>query len=390
MTTEAPTPLEDRIRQGLRRSSDALPPRGPAPMPAPAPLATPARGDRHGVRRAPRAWSLAAAALTAVAAATVAVAVVATGGDGDGGPADDVRAAAPAETTVPAPPTTVVPRPANGQAPGRVVVDPVASVLYTYDEAGAEAGQVSLAPLESLQSVVSDLDGGYVACGTVPGEPFTPEQQAEHPGAFPAPQEQLRWFPADGPSQVIDPEQVPVACMADSLQVVDSPQGAMVVLSPGLPPDTTWRGYVIATGELVPLAPTVGGFPGHWAAATGRVAAFMEGTGLAVYDLATGEQASPPIAMPGAPSAMRLAPDGTSVAVLTGPVMGPLSLDVYDVATGEVTFHETFDMSAEGDELSYDGRTVAVGSYYAGRLPVTIIDLETGARRTLDASGLLL
>ena len=392
MTTEAPTPLEDRIRQGLRRSSDALPPRGgPAPTLAPAPVPAPARRDRHGGRRAPRHWSLAAAALTAVAAVTaaVAVAVVATGGDGDGGP-DDVRAAAPAETTVPATPTTVVPQPTNGLSPGRVVVDPVAAVVHTYDEAGAETGRVSLAPLEGVQSVVSDLDGGYVACGLVPGDPLPPEVLEADPEAIPGWRDELRWFPADGPSQVIDTDDVPVPCVSDSLQVVDSSQGAMVVLSPGFPPDTTWRGYVIATGELVPLAPSVGGFPGYWAAATGRIAAYVDGTGLAVYDLATGEQATPPIAVPGAPSAVRLAPDGSSVAMLTGPVMGPLSLDVYDTATGEVTLHETFDTSAEGDQLSYDGRTVAVGSYYADRMPVTVIDIETGARRTLDASGLLL
>ena len=383
MTTERPTPLEERIYHGLRRSADALPERSvPAPrLPAPADRARP-----RPPAASPRRWPLAAAALTAAAAVAVAVAVTVTGGDG-GGSADGVRAAAPVETTT-STATTIVPRPTNGLSPGRVVVEPATAVVRTFDEAGAETGQVSLAPLESVQAVVSDLDGGYVACGLVPGDPIPPEVLAEHPEAIPGWKDELRWFPADGPSQVIEPEDLPVTCMSDSLQVVDSPQGAMVVLAPGFPPDTTWRGYVVATGEIVPLAPSTGGFPGHWAAATGRVAAYVEGVGLAQYDLMTGEQLTPPMALPGDPSAIRLAPDGSSVAVLTGPVMGPLSLDVYDLTTGEVTFHESIDMSAEGDELSYDGTTVAIGSYYDP--PVTVIDLATATRRTIDAHGLLL
>jgi hypothetical protein len=386
MTTETPTPLEDRIRRGLRGAADAVPDRSTVPSMPTRPV------DRR--RPVVRPWPL-AAALAAVAAVTVAVAAVVTTGDDDPA-ADDVRSASASETTTAtaAPPptsTTVVPRPTNGQSPGRVVVDPVASVLRTFDENGVETGQRSLAPLESLQSVVSDLDGGYVACGLVPGEPLSPEELAEMPGATPGRQDQIMWFPAEGEPQVVDRDRLPVTCMADSLQVVDSPQGAMVVLSPGFPPDTTWRGYVIATGEIVPLAASTGPLPGHWAAATGTVITYVEGTGLTRHDLYTGAAIpSAPIALEGSPSSMRLAPDGRSVAVLSGPVMGPLSLDVYDLDSGEVLLHHPFDGSAEGDELSYDGTTVAYGNYYDDRMPVTVIDVATGTTRTVDAFGLLL
>jgi len=154
----APTTLEDRVRRGLQAAADALP-EVPLVPPASGDGSPAARTSRRRRRLTGRPGPLAAAAAVLVAVAG-AVAIAQTGGDDD---PSDVRAASPGDVGQG--------EQANGQVPGRaVVVNPddgtSTSELRTYGSHGAQTGTVDLAPLKSVQSASSDLDGGWVACGT--------------------------------------------------------------------------------------------------------------------------------------------------------------------------------------------------------------------------------
>jgi hypothetical protein len=42
----------------------------------------------------------------------------------------------------------------------------------------------------------------------------------------------------------------------------------------------------------------------------------------------------------------------------------------------------------EGSQLTFDGTSVAVGSFYEGQ--ATVFDVATGSERTIDAHGVIL
>jgi hypothetical protein len=189
--------------------------------------------------------------------------------------------------------------------------------------------------------------------------------------------------------------------MASSVHVVDSPQGPTAVYTtmtagnetPGAGPASPMelRAVVLATGEERRLElPSSGAIDiPRWSVTTER---FLnhDSTGLHVYDLATGEELPvPPITLDRT-SDVVLAGDGSSMAAITGSPSGPSEVVVYDLTTGAERFREQLDMPTEGAELSYDGSTLAYGNYYEGNGPVTVIDLASGARHTLDAHGLVL
>lgn len=371
----APTLLEDRLRHGLQAAAAALPP-------AEEVRARPRPAAHPGPFR-PR-WMV--AALGSAAAAAVVAGAVVVAGDGDGQP--DVRSdpvgtpGTGGQTTEPAPdgpPDLEVTGPANGQVPGQAVV--VGDELRTYGPDGAQTGAMSLAPLEQVQAASSDLAGGWVACGM------------SGPAGG-----QLVWFPQGGEPTPL--EGTSVTCMADAVKVIDAPEGPTAVylgVGPGGSIGSHYAAVVLATGEIrqltLPVDPM--GFY-SWAATTGKAAFYSDATGFQLFDLATGEALPAAAIDPGGPvDDLVLSPDGATVALLTGDIVSPATdLVVYDVATGAELHREAFAMSLEGAELSYDGTTVAVGNYYdAGDVPyppVTVIDLSTQARHTIDAHGLVL
>lgn len=396
----AATELEDRIRRGLHAAAEALP-----PPPQARPSATPQNGAHTRMR-----WITATVAGAAAVAAVVAAVVVA-GRDGERG--SDVELESPSSPRTPdepdepdepdAPEVPEIQSAANGMVPGQAVI--VGNMLNTYDPAGALVRTVPLAPLENVQSASSDLTGGWVACGMVsaastesrpPGESPTSTGAADDtvPGGFSDP---LIWFP-----QGREPVELGsgAMCMADSVRVVDSPEGPTAFyLAWGSDGSigNNWRAVVLATGqdrELdLPVDPE--GFY-RWSTSPGRIIVHSDESGFQLFDISTGESLPvAPIELSG-PSDVALAPDATSVAVIVGEVDGASDLVVYDLATGAERYRETFpDLATEGAQLSYDGTTVAVGNYYEGYddvvyPPVTIINLATGARHTVDAHGLVL
>lgn len=388
------TELEDRLRRGLQAAGEALPAAAHEP-PTPGGR-RPARGPRHarssghqrpagGPGRGRGRWGASLAAVGVAAAALVAVvAVVATraGGDTDRGPS--VRSARQGTTTTTAP---HVPEPAGGDRPGAGVV--VDDVVHTWDGQGRETGTIDLAPLTNVQAASSDLQGGWVACGNATVDPAeTPDLP---PGATPT-RTLLVWFPAGGePVPLHDTQNA--TCMADSVQVVDAPEGPTAVyMSNGVRQGALfgWDSVVLATGAVAPVAVTPPVDFWRWSAATGRLAVHTDATGLRLYDLASGAEVPTAAIDVRSPSDVSLAPDAASVAVVTGGVSGPTDVVVYDLATGQERFRETTSIPAEGAELSYDGRRLAFGNWYEGNGPATIVDLETGDRYEVATHGLLL
>jgi hypothetical protein len=424
------TDLEERLRRGLQAAGEALPAGSQEPP-------IPEGRDHDGHERPPRrpsSWHrrVVGAAALVVAGGLVTAGVVASGGNGDERPA--VRSGA--ETT--AQPTTTephVPRPTNGMVPGQAVI--MGNELRTYGPDGTQTGTVDLSRFTNIQAASSDLDGGWVVCGsrdlteaeiaeiqreidadiaaarealeaeqrrqqeqpggdppeTTPDGRTVPEVEADLDSARPAAStDELVWYPADRDPVVLGESPF---CMASSIHVVDSADGPMAVfgamdmaVSVGAPSFVA-RSIVLATGEERDLP-----IPGssdllRWSVTSDRfLTAGPDGTHL--YDLATGEE-QPMADIPVADASdVVLSGDGRSVAVITGGASGPTDVSVYDVATGAQRFTEHLPMAAEGAELSYDGTTLAYGNYYADYGPVTVVDLASGARHTIDAHGVVL
>jgi hypothetical protein len=377
----APTQLEDRLRRGLQAAADALPEASLAPS-LPGGDGRPARRDD----RANRPWMPLVAAVAVVAAATAAF--VAVNQPDDSGNDSEVEVATPGEGAQA--PHEV--RPANGRVPGQAVVVEGAdgtSDLNTYGPDGAPTGTVDLAPLEDVQVAGSDLQGGWVACGSIYGGPDTGEGTPRTDFT-----DQIMWFPAGSEPVVLEtrPESF---CIADSMQVVDAPEGPTVVyLAQPYDAGIALHAIVLATGEQreVPLRVEATN-DSRWAASTGLVVATVDDGPLQLFDLVSGD--SLPIAAIDVPRAsdIVLSPDATSVALIVDPTgeLEPAEVVVYDLATGAERFRETFQMNLEGAQLSYDGTTLAVGNWsddYGGT--TTVIDLASGARHTIDSHGLVL
>jgi hypothetical protein len=412
------TDLEERLRRGLGAAGEALPPAAHEPPVAPGPPGPP--GSDGGSGRRSHAWHrrvLGAAALV-MAGALATAGVVAARGNGDEQPV--VRSGA--ETTER--PTTTEPhvvRPTNGMVPGQAVV--VGSELRTYGTDGTQTGTVDLSRFTNVQSASSDLDGGWVVCGsrelsdsevaeiqreidaevrrqrdqapdetpTPPDGEAVPELEADLESMRPATHtDELVWFPAGGDPVVLDEAAM---CVADSVHVVDSADGPIAVVG-GLDagdggPMFGVRAIVLATGEERELP-----FPGsndllRWSVTTDRLVTAGP-DGFHLYDLATGDELPMAAIDAGDPSDIVLAPDGASVAVIIGGASGPTDVSVYDVATGAQRFTEHLAMAAEGAQLSYDGTTLAYGNYYDDYGPFTVVDLASGARHTIDAHGVVL
>jgi hypothetical protein len=299
--------------------------------------------------------------------------------------------------------------------PGGAVV--VGNQLRTYGADGTQTGTMELARFTDVRSASSDLDGGWVVCGRHPLTPAEAEQArreareqvAEIPEEEqarieaeagvrlseldgPTARDELVWYPAGREPVVVDESAL---CADDSVHVVDSADGPIAVVGtmdlgdPAGGMRYTARAIVLATGQERELP-----FPGssqlvRWSVTSDRLlTAGPDGFGL--YDMATGGELPMAAIDAGAPSDVVLAPDGASVAVISGAASGPTDVSVYEVATGEQRFTERLPMGAEGAELSYDGTTLAYGNYYDRYGPFTVVDLASGARHTIEAHGVLL
>jgi hypothetical protein len=381
----------------------------------------------------------AAAAVTALAG--TAIVVTGDGGGEDGAPAD-VAANSSDPTTTTAPP--YVERDINGMVPGRAVANIDLGGLRTYGPDGQPTGTVDLAPLESVSNAASDLQGGWVVCGGVYktfeelNAGLTPEELAEledeiadvrsraeseawtdeagspvtseDPGwsgptaeatdevaVSGAMVDVLMWFPAEGAPVELDGNVPFPGCMEGAIQVVDSPDGPVVLRGgvsfgeDGGDMHPRLEGILLPTGERREFrVPTLPGLPLRWSLTTGKALTYIEGVGLQLFDLETTREIPIADIDPGPISHVALAYDGKTAAVLTGPVSGPVDVVVYDLASGAELFRKSIDMSAEGDQVSYDGTTLAVGNFYGDYGPVTVIDLATGAEHTIDAHGVIL
>jgi hypothetical protein len=443
--TAAPD-LEDRLRQGFRAAAEALP-AAPDAVPAPGePVVRFRRSTVDGVtgrsllRRRPVLVGLATAAALAALAGTAAVM---TGDEPDADAEADVAASSEETTTTTAPPHEE--RQVNGMVPGRAVGGD--GVLHLFGADGAPAGTVDVSPLGFVDSATSDLEGGWVVCGGVYKTPeeidatLSPETRAEvealeddlaggrraedRPSTEADPpstdpdgpsttptftlevEEEVRvggvvsvmmWFPAGGEPVELDGNVAYPGCMDSTVQVIDSPEGPVAMIggvSFGEGSDMTPRleGILLATGERreVPVPP-LPGLPMQWSMSTGRLLIYVEGTGLRLYDLTTAEELPIAAIDPGDASDLALSHDGRTAAVLKGAIDGPDDAIVYDLATGEEIYRRSFDMSTEGDQMSYDGTTLAVGGHdnQGVDLPVTVIDVATGAEHTIDASGMVM
>jgi hypothetical protein len=388
------TDLEERLRRGLQAAGEALPADSHEPP-------TPDRREGDGRHRRPRGLSSWHRRVVGVAALVVAgglvTAAVIAARDGSE-PAPAVRSAA--ETTG-QPTTTTEPhrvRPTNGMVPGQAVV--VGGELRTYGPDGAQTGAVELTRFTFVQGASSDLDGGWVVCGT---RTLTPAEREENlarireevgelPDGAVVPEslDQLVWFPAGREPVVVDDNTM---CMAQTLHVVDSAAGPVAVYADmgGRPSGPLFEAHavVLATGQERELP-----IPGsnelvRWSVTSDRFLT-AHGDEMHVYDLTTGDElpiADIPVTDP---SDVVLSPDGSSVAVITGGASGPTAVGVYDVATGAQRYTEQLSMAAEGAELSYDGTTLAYGNAYDRYGPMTVVDLASGARHAIDANGTLL
>jgi hypothetical protein len=419
--------LEDRLRTGLLAAADVLPP-APSTLPTPGEGVVQLRPSASPPARR-RRWALGAVATAASLAAVAGAAVVLTGGDGADDDAGEVATASSAPAT--SAPHEV--RTLNGMVPGQATADRDGDALHVYGPDGHETGTVDLGAMTNTQAAASDLEGGWVVCGmvqmpaagdpdaagltfeddaqvtvptsTVPagsGTTTTGDTQPSGPTAEATGEvtaawgDQLMWYPAEGEPRALEIDGHAPICAENSVQVVDSADGPMALiggLSMGGPQagDVRLDGIVLATGEVRSLpVPRVAGLPHQWSATTGRVLTFVGGVGLQLFDLDSAEELPIAAIDPGDISDLALAHDGKSAAVMIGSIDGPDEVVVYDLATGAETFRRSFDMSIEGDSMSYDGTTLAVGNYSHENGPVTVIDLATGAEHTVAAGGVIL
>jgi hypothetical protein len=446
MTT--PPELEDRLRAGFLAAADVLPP-APATLPTPGEDVVRLRPSTPPAPR--RRWALGAVATAASLAAVAGAAVVLTGGDGADDNPSEVATASSAPATsgphelrtingmVPGQATTdsdgdalhvfgpdghetgtvdlgamtdtqaaasdleggwvvcgMVEMPAGGdpEGPG----DPVAGTAPT---SSVPAGTAPTSSVPAGTVPTSSVPAGTAPTSSVPvgpdgASPSDPTAEATTEFNAAGWDDQLTWYPAEGEPHELEIDGHAPICSENSVQVVDSADGPLALiggLSIGGPEAgaAQLHGLVLATGEVreVPV-PAFAGQVTQWSATTGRVLAYIEGVGLQMFDLDSGEALPIAAIDPGDISDMALAHDGKSVAVMTGSTDGPDEAVVYDLATGAETFRRSFDQSTEGDSMTYDGTTLAVGSYYHEHGPLTVIDLATGTEHTVAAGGVVL
>lgn len=427
--------LENRLRTGLRAASKALPPAEPV-----RPLDPTAGRDsvhRPGtrLRRGTVAALAAAAAVTVVGASMAGLALAGRDGrtpDVESTPAQDPEAGPPATGAA----TAVGDQhagPGDDPVAGTAVV--TGDELVTYGPDGQPGTTLSLAPLTGVQSAVPDRHGGWIVCGSTTddvsfrdaedggtswsGEPPTsvpadggsgstgdgagePEAQiAELSGSLDAtsdavdsdPVPTTYWFRPD-----TDPQPLPIGpvCAADSLAVTLVDGREVLLYFSG----ATYSVHQLdlATGADEPLAIDLG-IPssGQVTAGGGRLA-MVDEAGLHVWDIATGEPVSAgPIDLPvstdlnvhPSTSSLSLSPDGTRLAAIVGDMSAPSELLVFDLATGEELLRTSVPVGLEGDEISFDGTTVAVSNYSEGYGPVRIYDVASSDERTIDTHGIL-
>jgi hypothetical protein len=405
--------LEDRLRSGLQAAAEALPPRPEPATAASVASAVPAGGGRP-VRSWPsmpllrRRWVRTAVAAFATLAAVAGTAVVLThdsrGQDHGRGDVATESSQPPSSTTTTAPPHD--PRMVNGQVPGQATADREGTAVHVYGPDGQETSRVELG-MTNVQAAASDLEGGWVVCGMAQqtaAEAALAQAQLEAAGIdtegtiVPSRVDKLRWYPADGEPVDLQPSGGP-GCMDNSIQVVDSPDGPLALVGGiggiGLGGPQTGQPHltavVLATGETRDLpVPDLTGLPGQWSVTTGRLLTYVQGAGLQLYDLEDQTRIPTATIDPGSISELALSHDGKTAAVMVGSIEGPDEVIVYDLASGAELFRKTIDMSIEGDELSYDGTTLAVGSYYPDRVPITVVDMATHAEHTIHANGVIL
>jgi hypothetical protein len=398
------TDLEERLRRGLQSAGDALPPASHEP-----PTPSGRGGDRRARPSRRSRWVVGAAAMVmAGALATVVVTVASSDGRDREPPA--VRSAA--ETTEP--PTTAEAhqvRPTNGMVPGQAVA--FGNQLRIYGPDGAQTGSLDLSRFDDVQAASSDLDGGWVVCGShrrSAAELAAERREIEEEVARVPPEERARaeaetgrqlsdlepspvleelvWYPDGGEPEVLVESPM---CAASSIHVIDSAEGPMLVYETmgGLEALLEWRAIVLATGEErdVPIAGTNELL--RWSVTSDRFLTHGP-DGFHLYDLATGDPVPMAPIDVDSPSDIVLSGDGSSVAVITGDADGPSDVTVYDVASGAQRYTEHLSMATEGAQLSYDGTTLAFGNYYEDYGPATVVDLASGARHTIDAHGVLL
>jgi len=390
--------LESRLRAGLRAAADALPPSGPDGSD---PRSSPRAASRTGKRRPHRRRLLAVAAGAAAVALAGAAVVTLSGDDGDDETdlVTEPSTASTTETTVeagPGPGTTI---PAGSAI---VVASGDRAVLKSFGPDGQPTGELSLDPITRLQAVVSDRQGGWIACNpvVVPGAVGTPEidiadferpRKEGEPPPWSPPPHVYRFRPGQDP----EPLDAPVECMANSMKVTDlgDRQVLVYLTMPGLQQLDLTTGVSTA----VPVD-TSSAFGGQWDVGGGRLA--MHGqAGLQVWDLATGEPvpvgpADLPVWTPDATSgmgtsALTLSPDGTMVAAMVGDTTASSDVVVIDLASGTERLRRNVPVSVEGADVAFDGTSVAVSSFYDSYGATRIYDVATGAERTVDAHGLL-
>lgn len=433
--------LETRLRAGLRAAGDALP---DAELSDPGRAADPTGPDHRtaagsALVRHRRSAGLAAAVATMVAVAGAAAIVATRDDDGRDGADVATEPTVGSSTTDSTPRTTAGPTGVLGDDPGPGV-DPVAGSavitdgeLVTYGPDGRPGATVPLAPLADVGAAAPDLHGGWIVCGTPPApttstppggtrptftvpdpgaatsEERTPELEAEiveaemerldevaeeagaQPGTAPAQHNAYRFRAGEEPV----PLGVNVYCVADSLSVTEV--DGRPVLFYVAPATFSGRQLDLASGADAALEIDVGDAGLSDVAVGGGRLAVLGDTGLGLWDLATGEPiAVGPVDLPSRPAAatsgpftddMELSPDGATLAALVSDGSALADVVVVDLASGAELFRRPDAAPVEGGELSFDGTSVAVGSFYDGQ--ATVFDVATGAERTIDAHGIM-
>jgi hypothetical protein len=427
--------LETRLRSGLRAAADALPhvePADPRRAAAPTGLGHQVAGTAH---RAPSVGLAAAvAAMVAVAGVVAVVATAGRGGEGADVATEPTPPPSSGDTTTP---TTGGPAGVLGDEPGPPV-DPVAGGaviaddrLVTYGPDGRRGATVPLAPLAGVQAAAPDRRGGWIVCGTPSGPAPTVPDGGTAPTSTPpatgggtvwtlpderagATQESLEALEVEVPGSTgtapepgrpnayrfqIDQEPVPlgvnVYCVSDSLSVTEV--GGHPVLLYVSPATFSGRQLDLVTGADSALQIDVGDAGLSDVAVGGGRLAVLGDAGIALWDLATGEPvAVGPVDLPVRPAGatsgpftadLEMAPDGASLAALVGEVSAPADLVVFDLASGDELLRRADAATVEGSQLAFDGTSVAVTNSYDGR--TTVIDVATGAERTVQAHGVL-
>jgi hypothetical protein len=427
--------LETRLRSGLRAAADALPHVEPAdPRRAAAPT-----GPGHqvaGTAHRARSVGLAAAVAAMVAVAGV-VAVVATAGRGGEGADVATEPTPPPSSGDTTTPTTGGPAGVLGDESGPPV-DPIAGGaviaddrLVTYGPDGRRGATVPLAPLAGVQAAAPDRRGGWIVCGTPSGPaPTVPDGGTAPTSTLPDTgggtvwelpderagviRESLEALEVEAPASTgtasepgqpnayrfqIDQDPVPlgvnVYCVSDSLSVTEV-DGHPVLLYVS-PATFSGRQLDLVTGADSALQIDVGDAGLSDVAVGGGRLAVRGDAGIALWDLATGEPVAVgrvdlPVRPAGATSGpftvdLEMAPDGASLAALVGEVSAPADLVVFDLASGDELLRRADAATVEGSQLAFDGTSVAVTNAYDGR--TTVIDVATGAERTVQAHGVL-